>query len=223
MVLVWFSQRKKPRIYRTPQEAWSDLLQLGLGGFHGVGLPKRIQAWASEMDFETFAHSGEFFPGEFIEGIYRFWRQGEREPMLALVRGLLMYVALKPRWEKVLALVSGSLLREGRMPQVGAAFVRDLDSGEVVAVGTFYGRYPIFTVKEGLSQKEEEALRAFGLRRMDSYRRARFPGYIRWIPTEYPPEEEGATEGDIRSWTPVPSPQGVAVLSPSGLSSSTLD
>lgn len=207
MVLIWFAHRKKPRIYHTPQEAWSDLLQLGLGGFHGVGLPVRMQAWASEMDFHTFAHSGEFFPADFVESIYRHWRQGEREPMLALVRGLLMYVVLKPRWEKVLTLVAASLLQAGKSPQVGKAVVRELESGDVVAVGTFYGRYPVFTLRESLSQAQEEILRGIGLRRMDSYRRARFPGYTRWIPAEYPPEEEGEGEADVRSWVPVPLPQ----------------
>lgn len=209
MVLVWFAHRKKPRIYRNPQEAWSDLLLLGREGFHGVGLPIRMQAWASEMDMDTFAHSGEFFPIDFVESIYRNWQSGYREPMLALVRGLLMYVVLKPRWERLATLVMGAMVREGKQPQMGMAFVRNAEDGSVVAVATFYGRYPIFTLHEGISQRYEDLIRSLGLRRMDSFRRARFQGYIRWIPVEYPPEEE-AEEVDAAKWVPVPTPAGMS-------------
>lgn len=209
MVLVWYAHRKKPRIYRTPQEAWDDIYANGKAGFASTGFPIRIQAWASEMDLESFAHSGEFFPKEFVDWVKESWRRGDRMPMLALVRGLLMYVALRPRWERVQSLVVGWAVSRGLGVRTVRAAVLDAESGRLLAVAGFYGRYPTFTLDAQFSVAHEDVLRHLLLRRIDSSTKRLFQGYIRWVPSEFPAVDEEAEAEEEGYWVQMPEPKDI--------------
>lgn len=202
MVLVWFAERKKPRLYRTLQEAWANLVEAGMEGFQGLGFPVRMQVWSAEIGVEEFL-SEPFFPKEFLEGLRRTWKMGNREPMMGALRGILMYLALKRRWERVRLLIAQELYHLSKTPFLYPTFVGGED-GKYYGVATFYGRYPVFTVENGIAQSIETSLRSLSLRRMDTYAKGPFSGYTRWLPAEFPPKEEETEEPDPRKWTPIP-------------------
>jgi hypothetical protein len=210
VVVVWFAKRKKPRFYRDPQEAWLDLLALSDGGFAKVGFPERVQVYASEVDVGRFLK--EFFPEEILEMAMKDYHSGRPEALLAVFRGLLLYATYRPRFERFLALTIGKMLAEGRSPVTSPSKVRDGETGQIIALGTFYGRYPVFVAHVHYSANLESEYRALGLRRIDSQTRTPFAGYIRWIPAEFGIEADGmeAEENRPTDWESIPMAKDLA-------------
>jgi len=210
VVVVWFSKRKKPRFYGDPQAAWLDLLALSNGGFAKVGFPERVQVYASEVDVGRFLK--EFFPEEILEMAMKDYHSGRPEALLAVFRGLLLYATYRPRFERFLALTIGKLLAEGRSPITSPSKVKDAETGQPVALGTFYGRYPVFVAQVHYSVALENEYRALGLRRIDSRSRSPFAGYIRWIPAEFgiETEEVEGRENQPADWESIPMARDLA-------------
>lgn len=210
MVVVWFSKRKKPRFYGDPQAAWLDLLSLPNGGFAKVGFPERVQVYASEVDVGRFLK--EFFPEEILEMAMKDYHSGRPEALLAVFRGLLLYATYRPRFERFLALTIGKMLAEGRSPATSPSRVKDAETGQIIALGTFYGRYPVFVAHVHYSTALEDEYRALGLRRIDSQSRSPFAGYIRWIPAEFGIEIEGVEVGENQpaDWESIPMARDLA-------------
>jgi hypothetical protein len=210
VVVVWFSKRKKPRFYRDPQAAWLDFLALSDGGFAKVGFPERVQVYASEVDVGRFLK--EFFPEEILEMAMKDYHSGRPEALLAVFRGLLLYATYRPRFERFLALTIGKMLAEGRSPVTSPSKVRDGETGQIIALGTFYGRYPVFVAHVHYSASLESEYRALGLRRIDSQTRTPFAGYIRWIPAEFGIEVDGMEGEENRpaDWESIPMAKDLA-------------
>jgi len=204
VVVVWFSKRKKPRFYGDPQAAWLDLLSLSNGGFAKVGFPERVQVYASEVDMGRFLK--DFFPEEILEMAMKDYHSGRPEALLAVFRGLLLYATYRPRFERFFALTISKMLAEGRSPVTSPSRVKDAETGQIIALGTFYGRYPVFVVHVHYSGALENEYRALGLRRIDSQSRFLLAGYIRWIPVEFgvEAEEAGREENRPTDWESIP-------------------
>ncbi len=213
-MVVWFRKRKKPRFYRTPQEAWLDFVELAHGGFAKVGLPLRVQIYATEVDADSFFQA--FFPEDVRQGILGDYHSGKPEAMLAALRGLLLYAMYRQRFQAFLVLTVGAMLAEGRDPLTSSSSVKDAGTGEVVATGTFYGRYPVFVVHARYSHGLEDRYRALGLRRLDRGKRPAVQGYVRWLPTEFQVEEEEEAGEAPEAWEALPALPSSPFLAPTG-------
>ena len=201
MVLIWFKKRKRPRIHAAPQEAWLDLLALAEEGLSKVGGVERVQVYATEVDAKWFLD--EFFPKDIVENALLAQSRGDPTLLLAIYRGLIMYATFKPKFERFLLLTVGRMLAEGEAPVTKPSGVQDGATGRIVALGTFYGRFPVFVASLKYSQALEEDYRSLGLRRMDTVTRSPFQGYMRWVPVEFGYEgEEG--QADPKAWEALP-------------------
>lgn len=204
MIALWLKNLKTPLIGHSVEEVWQLLLKEREKG--NVKLPEKLQVWEEEVPFSFFA-SHEFFPNGFMDEIENSRKRGEHLPTLLLIRGFLMYGALRGRLEKLKSLCRKHLAQEGKEVIQGASFLKDPSDGSYFLVATFYGRYPVFTVQSKISIDLEEDIRALALKRMDSFSKPFLNKYVRWIPEEFSVVSQDGFASD--EWSSMPHFQGL--------------